>query len=171
MLQRIVRKPAGDSTVFRVLTFLLLFVMAVFFISCKGSTYSCGEFSIGGFKDYPIYTELPQSDSAIQFTDPKWVSRPVYIRIEYIGVPEEHHEDGPWSGVETFYTGDILWKGTPSVLETNSPTLLYVGIDQRTNEQWEVTGYNINGFGEEEYSLKDIKKWLKTLKKEKTKSK
>ena len=80
-----------------------------------------------------------------------------------MGVPEEYHEDGPWIGIEIFSTGDILWKGTAGVLETNSPTLLYVGIDQRTNEQWVVNGYNINGFGEEEYSLKDIKKWLNTL--------
>ncbi len=152
-----------------ILAFLLLSVMAVLFTSCKASNYSCVEFSIGGFKDYPIYTELLQSDSVIQFNDPKWVSRPVYIRIEYMGVPEEYHEDGPWSVNETFYTGDIFWKGTAGVLETNSPALQYVGIDQRTNEQWVVTGYNINGFGEEEYSLKDIKKWLKTLKKGETK--
>ena len=152
-----------------ILAVLLLSVMAVLFTSCKASNYSCVEFSIGGFKDYPIYTELPQSDSVIQFNDPKWVSRPVYIRIEYMGVSEEYHEDGPWIGIETFYTGDIFWKGTPSVLETNSPALQYVGIAQRTNEQWVVTGYNINGFGEEAYSLKDIKKWLKTLKRGNTK--
>lgn len=149
----------------RIFASILLSVIAVLFISCKGSTYSCGEYSISGFKDYAIDTDLSKTGSEIQFIDPEWVSRPVYIRIKYMGVLEENHEDGPWIGLETFYTGDILWKGTPSVLEINSSTLLLVGIDQRTNEQWVVTGYNINGFGEEEYSLKEIKKWLKTLKK------
>ena len=56
----------------RILTFLLLAVTAVLLTSCKGTTYSCEEFSIGGFKDYSVFTEPSQPDSVIQFEDPKW---------------------------------------------------------------------------------------------------
>ncbi|MBQ6551656.1 MAG: hypothetical protein IJL78_09645 [Lachnospiraceae bacterium] len=149
----------------RILAFLLLSVTAVLLTSCKGTTYSCGEFSIGGFIDYSVFTEPSQPDSVIQFEDPKWAGSHVYIRIEYTGVPEENHKDSSPVNTESFKIGDILWKGTASVLQTNSPTLLLVGIDQHTDEQCVVTGYNMNGFEEEAYSLKDIKKWLKTLKK------